>query len=221
MQTSIKPASALKVLVFCAALIPLARLAVGAALYPEWLGANPAEYITRSTGDWTLRFLLLTLAVTPLRRLTGWHTLARFRRMLGLYAFFYGVLHLSSYLTFDHAFALSEIVKDIVKRPFITVGFITLVLMVPLAATSTNKMVRCLGAKRWMGLHRLVYVIAPLGVMHFWWMVKKDVTEPALYAAVLAALLGYRVAARLAERRRVQRALPGTPEVTGASPQGT
>jgi sulfoxide reductase heme-binding subunit YedZ len=137
-----------------------------------------------------------------------------------LYAFFYGALHLSSYLTFDHGFALTEIVKDIVKRPFITVGFITLVLMVPLAITSTNKMVRRLGAKRWMGLHRLVYVIAPLGVIHFWWMVKKDVTEPAVYAAVLAALLGYRVAVRLAERRRVQRA-PGTPSVTGASPQGT
>lgn len=220
MQASIKPASALKALVFCAALIPLARLAAGAALYPEWLGANPAEYITRSTGDWTLRFLLLTLAVTPLRKLTGWHTLARFRRMLGLYAFFYGVQHLSSYLAFDHAFALTEIVKDIVKRPFITVGFITLVLMVPLAITSTNKMVRCLGAKRWMGLHRLVYVVAPLGVIHFWWMVKKDVTEPAVYAGVLAVLLGYRVVARLAERGRVQRA-PATPNVTGASPQGT
>ena len=221
MRTSIKPASALKALAFCAALIPLARLAAGAAWYPEWLGANPAEYITRSTGDWTLRLLLLTLAVTPLRKLTGWHTLARFRRMLGLYAFFYGALHLSSYLTFDHAFALTEIVKDIVKRPFITVGFLTLVLMVPLAVTSTNTMVRRLGAKRWMALHRLVYLIAPLGVLHFWWMVKKDVTEPALYAAVLAVLLGYRLAARLAERRRVQRTHPISPDVTGASPQGT
>ena len=180
-----------------------------------------AEYITRSTGDWTLRFLLLTLAVTPLRKLTGWHTLARFRRMLGLYAFFYGALHLSSYLTFDHAFALTEIVKDIVKRPFITVGFAALVLMLPLAVTSTNKMVRRLGAKRWMALHRLVYLISPLGVIHFWWMVKKDVTEPALYAAVLAVLLGYRLAARLAERRRVERAHPISPNVTGSSPQGT
>jgi methionine sulfoxide reductase heme-binding subunit len=221
MRTSIKPASALKAIAFCAALIPLARLAAGAAWYPEWLGANPAEYITRSTGDWTLRFLLLTLAVTPLRKLTGWHTLARFRRMLGLYAFFYGALHLSSYLTFDHAFALTEIVKDIVKRPFITVGFVTLVLMAPLAVTSTNTMVRRLGAKRWMALHRVVYLIAPLGALHFWWMVKKDVTEPALYAAVLAVLLGYRLAARLAERRRVERASPISPNVTGSSPQGT
>lgn len=221
MQTSIKPASALKALAFCAALIPLARLAAGAVCYPEWLGANPAEAITRSTGDWTLRFLLLTLAVTPLRKLTGWHMLARFRRMLGLYASFYGALHLSSYLTFDHAFALTEIVKDIVKRPFITVGFVTLVLMAPLTVTSTNTMVRRLGAKRWMALHRLVYVIAPLGVIHFWWMVKKDVTEPALYAVVLAVLLGYRFAARLAERRRVERARPISPNVTGSSLRGT
>lgn len=221
MQLAIKPATALKALVFCAALLPFARLAAGAVLYPDWLGANPAEYITRSTGDWTLRFLLLTLAVTPLRKLTGWHTLARFRRMLGLYAFFYGMLHLSSYLTFDHAFDLAEIVKDIVKRPFITVGFTTLVLMLPLAFTSTNKMVRRLGAKRWTALHRLVYLIAPLGVLHFWWMVKKDVTEPALYAAVLAVLLGYRLAARLAERRRVQSSAAGTANTSRVSPQGT
>jgi len=221
MQVSIKPASALKALAFCAALIPLARLAAGAALYPEWLGANPAEYITRSTGDWTLRFLLLTLAVTPLRKLTGWHSLARFRRMLGLYAFFYGVAHLSSYLTFDHAFDLTEIAKDILKRPFITVGFITLVLMLPLAVTSTNKMVRRLGAKRWMALHRLVYLIAPLDVLHFWWMVRKDVTEPALYAALLAMLLGYRLAARLAEWRRVRQPVPGPTKTSRVSPQGT
>lgn len=220
MQASIKPASALKALVFCVALVPLARLVAGAVLYTDWLGANPAEYITRSTGDWTLRFLLLTLAVTPLRKLTGWHTLARFRRMLGLYAFFYGVLHLSSYLSFDHAFDLAEIAKDILKRPFITVGFATLVLMAPLAITSTNKMVRRLGAKRWMALHRLVYLLAPLGVLHFWWMVKKDVTEPALYAAVLAVLLGYRVASRLAERRRIQHAVPGATNTSRVSPQG-
>lgn len=221
MQLAIKPATTLKALVFCTALIPLARLVAGAVLYPDWLGANAAEYITRSTGDWTLRFLLLTLAVTPLRKLTGWHTLARFRRMLGLYAFFYGMLHLSSYLTFDHAFDVAEIAKDILKRPFITVGFATLVLMLPLAVTSTNKMVRRLGAKRWTALHRLVYLIAPLGVLHFWWMVKKDVTEPALYAAVLAVLLGYRLAAKLAERRRVQSSAAGTANTSRVSPQGT
>jgi sulfoxide reductase heme-binding subunit YedZ len=206
MQLSIKPASALKALAFCVALVPLARLVAGVAFYPEWLGANPAEFITRSAGDWTLRFLLLTLAVTPLRKLTGWHVLARYRRMLGLYAFFYGMLHLSSYVSFDHAFALAEIGKDILKRPFITVGFATLVLMVPLAVTSTNAMVKRLGAARWLALHRLVYLIAPLGVLHFFWMVKKDITEPALYAAVLAVLLGYRFATLVAVRIRVQRA---------------
>ena len=192
----------LKAVVFCLALVPLGRLAAGVFLFPEWLGANPAEFITRSTGDWTLRFLLTTLAVTPLRRLLGWHWLASFRRMLGLYAFFYGVVHLSSYVAFDHVFEVTEILKDIVKRPFITVGFAALVLMTPLAITSTDKMVRRLGAKRWLALHRLVYVLAPLGVLHFWWMVKRDVTEPALYAVILAALLGYRVVTKLAERRR-------------------
>jgi sulfoxide reductase heme-binding subunit YedZ len=217
MQTSIKPASALKALAFCAALIPLARLAAGAAWYPEWLGANPAEYITRSTGDWTLRFLLLTLAVTPLRKLTGWHVLARFRRMLGLYAFFYGTVHLSSYVGFDHAFSFADIVRDIVKRPFITVGFLTLMLMLPLAVTSTNAMVRRLGAKRWTALHRLVYLLAPLGVLHFWWMVKKDISEPALYAALLALLLGYRIVAKLAEGRRRARAMAGTQVLVGGT----
>ena len=202
MQPSIKPLTAAKALVACLALIPLGELGIALAFYPDWLGANPAEFITRTTGDWTLRFLLLTLAVTPLRKLTGWHALAKFRRMLGLYAFFYGMVHLSSYLAFDHAFEVMDILRDIAKRPFITVGFSALVLMVPLAATSTNAVVRRLGAKRWLALHKLVYVLAPLGVLHFWWMVKKDVTEPAVYAVILTALLGYRVALKLIERRR-------------------
>jgi sulfoxide reductase heme-binding subunit YedZ len=192
----------LKAIVFVVALVPLARLAAGVFLFPEWLGANPAEFITRSTGDWTLRFLLITLAVTPLRKLFGWHALASFRRMLGLYAFFYGLVHLSSYVAFDHVFDVMEILKDIVKRPFITVGFTALVLLLPLAVTSTNRMVQRLGAKRWLALHRLVYVIAPLGVLHFWWMVKRDVTEPAIYAAILAVLLGYRVWTRVEDQRR-------------------
>jgi sulfoxide reductase heme-binding subunit YedZ len=201
--TSLSPkaVSALKAVVFVLALVPLARLATGALFFPDWLGANPAEFITRSTGDWTLRFLLLTLAVTPLRRLLGWHWLLRLRRMLGLYAFFYAVVHLSSYVAFDHVFEITEILKDIVKRPFITVGFTALVLTIPLAVTSTNRMVQRLGAKRWLALHRLVYVIAPLGVLHFWWMVKKDVTEPAIYAVILTVLLGYRVAVKVRERR--------------------
>jgi sulfoxide reductase heme-binding subunit YedZ len=202
MQLSAKSASALKAIVFVAALVPVARLGWALAFDPEALGANPAEFITRSTGDWTLRFLLATLAVTPLRKLFGWHWLAGFRRMLGLYAFFYGVAHFSSFVSFDHVFEIQEILKDIVKRPFITVGFAALVLMLPLAVTSTDGMVRRLGAKRWLALHRIVYVIAPLGVLHFWWMVKADLTEPALYAAILAVLLGYRIVAKLKDSRR-------------------
>lgn len=213
MPLSPKIVSTLKAVVFLAALVPLGRLAAGAFFFPDWLGANPAEFITRSTGDWTLRFLLLTLAVTPLRKLFGWHWLLRFRRMLGLYAFFYGVVHLSSYVAFDHVFDVMEILPDIVKRPFITVGFTALVLLIPLAITSTDNMVRRLGAKRWLALHRLVYAIAPLGVLHFWWMVKRDVTEPAIYAVILTALLGYRAAVKVKERRRAPPA-PG-----GALPQ--
>jgi sulfoxide reductase heme-binding subunit YedZ len=196
MQPSPKQVAAAKALIFALALAPLAKLVAGIVYFPEWLGANPAEFITRSTGDWTLRFLLITLAVTPLRKLSGWHWLVRFRRMLGLFAFFYGVVHFSSFIAFDHVFDVSEILKDIVKRPFITVGFIALVLMLPLALTSTDAMVKRLGGRRWLALHRLVYVIAPLGVLHFWWMVKRDITEPAIYAAILAVLLGYRVMAR-------------------------
>jgi sulfoxide reductase heme-binding subunit YedZ len=202
MRLAPRTVSCLKTIVFVAALVPAARLAWALGYDPEALGANPAEFVTRSTGDWTLRFLLLTLAVTPLRKLFDLHWLASFRRMLGLYAFFYGVLHLSSYVSFDHVFDVAEILKDIVKRPFITVGFTALVLMLPLAITSTDRMVRRLGAKRWLGLHRLVYVIAPLGVLHFWWMVKADVTEPAIYAVILALLLGYRVLEKVRDKRR-------------------
>ena len=178
MRLSERAVTALKVFLFVLALLPLAYLIAGAFFFPEWLGANPAEYITRSVGDWTLRLLLLTLAVTPLRRITGLTGLLRLRRMLGLYTFFYALLHLSAYVSFDHVFDVAEILKDIVKRPFITVGFTCLVLLIPLAVTSTNAMVRRLGAKRWQSLHRLVYLIAPLAVLHFWWMVKRDLTEP-------------------------------------------
>lgn len=190
-----------KALVFVLALVPLAQLVVALLYFPDRLGANPAETITRSAGDWTLRFLLITLAVTPLRVLTGWNWALRFRRMLGLFAFFYGVVHLSSYVAFDQVFAVAEIARDIVKRPFITVGFTALALMIPLALTSTNAMVRRLGARRWLALHRLVYVIGPLGVLHFWWMVKRDVTEPAIYGLILAILLGFRVAVKLRSGR--------------------
>ena len=202
MALSARSMSALKAAVFLAALVPVARIGWALAFDPDALGANPAEFITRSTGDWTLRFLLLTLAVTPLRKALGWHWLAGWRRMLGLYAFFYGVTHFASFVSFDHVFVLAEILKDIVKRPFITVGVTALALMLPLAITSTDRMVRRLGAKRWRARHRLVYLIAPLGVLHFWWMVKADLTEPAIYAALLTVLLGYRVAARLREAKR-------------------
>ena len=197
MQPSSRQLGALKALVFVLALVPLATLAAGALFFPEWLGANPAEYITRKTGNWTLRFLLLTLAVTPLRMITSWNWPLRLRRMLGLFAFFYGMVHFSSFIAFDHVFIVAELLKDIAKRPFITVGFSALVLMIPLAVTSTNAMVRRLGAQRWLALHRLVYLIAPLGVLHFWWMVKRDITQPAIFAALLAVLLGFRVAARM------------------------
>lgn len=185
--------AALKVVVFVAALIPIAHLAYSAIWNIDALGANPAEFITRSVGDWTLRFLLLTLAVTPVRKLLGWPWLARLRRMLGLYTFAYAVIHFCCYIAFDHVFEMAEIVKDVLDRPFITLGFIALLLLVPLAVTSTNRMVKRLGARRWIALHRLVYVIALLGVTHFWMMVKRDITEPVIYAIILTLLLGYRL----------------------------
>lgn len=178
---------------FIASLIPLALLVHSAIADVDALGANPIEAINRYLGDWALRFLLLTLAITPLRLLTGWHELARLRRMLGLYAFFYAMLHIASYTVLDQQFNWDEIVKDIIKRPFITVGFVSFVLLIPLAATSTNAMVRRLGGRRWRNLHRLVYAIGIGAVLHFFWMVKSDIREPLIYAALLALLLGYRI----------------------------
>ena len=183
----------LKVLVFMLALLPLGHLLYGVLVSPDILGANPAEFITRATGDWALRFLLLTLSLTPLRRLTGWNWVLRLRRMVGLFAFFYAILHFSSYVSFDHVFDIGAIAGDIVKRPFITVGFLCLSLLLPLAVTSTHAMVRRMGGRRWLQLHRLVYVIAPLGVLHYWWMVKRDLTQPVIYALLLALLLGIRL----------------------------
>jgi sulfoxide reductase heme-binding subunit YedZ len=156
------------------------------------LGANPVEELINRNGQWGLRFLLITLAVTPLRRITGIHWLVRFRRMLGLFAFFYLTLHFVSYAVIDQRLALGPIVEDIIERPFITVGMLGLLLLVPLAVTSTNAMMRRLG-RRWQSLHRLVYLIAVLGVWHYWWQVKQDIREPLIYAAILAVLLGYRV----------------------------
>jgi methionine sulfoxide reductase heme-binding subunit len=187
----------IKAALFVLALAPLARLVIGVFL--RALGTNPTEVILRSLGTWTLVFLCITLAVTPLRKLTGWNWLLRLRRMFGLFAFFYAVIHFTSYIGLDQGFDLAAIPRDLVKRPFITLGFTCLMLLIPLAATSTNAMVRRLGAERWQALHRFVYFIAIGGVVHFWWLVKRDVTEPAIYALVLAALLGYRL---FAARRR-------------------
>ena len=182
-----------KPLVFALALLPLAWLVYGAITGN--LGANPAEYLIRSTGDWTLRFLCLTLAVTPLRVMAGLPTLARFRRMLGLFTYFYVVLHFLSYGWLDQGFDLAEIAKDIAKRPFILVGFASFVLLTPLAATSFNRVVKAMGAKRWQALHRIVYVVAPLAILHFFWMraAKNNFAEVAVYAAILVVLLGWRV----------------------------
>lgn len=157
------------------------------------LGANPIEEITRQTGRWTLRFLLITLAVTPARRLSGWNGLIRLRRMVGLFAFFYASLHFVTYVWLDQFFVVEDILKDVIKRPFITVGFISFVLLIPLAATSTNKMIRRLGGRWWQHLHRLVYVTAIGGVVHYLWLVKADMQQPLIYATLVAILLGYRL----------------------------
>ena len=179
-----------KPLLFFICLIPLARLIYLG--FTGGLGANPIEFITRSTGTWTLTGLMITLAVTPLRRLTGYNALVRYRRMLGVFTFFYASLHFTTYIWLDQFFSLSDILKDIYKRPFITVGFAAFVLLIPLAVTSTNAMMRRLG-KRWQQLHRLVYLIGGLGVLHYLWLVKKDLTQPLIYGAVLLVLLFLRL----------------------------
>ena len=190
--------SVAKNLVFLAALIPLAKLA-WLGLH-NGLGANPIEKITRTTGYWTLTFLMITLAATPLRSVSGWSWPIRLRRMLGLFAFFYASLHFLTYLVVDQFFDWTAIVKDIAKRPYITVGFPAFIMLIPLAVTSTNKMVQRLGGRRWKNLHKLIYVIGIAGVVHFWWLVKKDITEPVQFAVVLAVLLGFRVVKAMQRR---------------------
>jgi len=179
---------------FVLCLLPFAWLVYGA--FADRLGANPAEYLERSTGEWALRFLCLTLAVTPLRVMAKLPALLRFRRMLGLFMYFYVLLHLLCYSWFDMGFDLAEIATDIPKRPFILVGFAAFVLLTPLALTSFNRAVKALGARRWQLLHRLVYAVAVLAVLHFFWMRsgKNDFAEVAVYAAILAVLLGWRIA---------------------------
>jgi sulfoxide reductase heme-binding subunit YedZ len=200
-----------KPLVFTLALLPVAWLLYGAAT--DNLGANPAEHLIRSFGDWTLRFLCMTLAVTPLRVMTGTPALARFRRMLGLFVYFYVVMHLLSYSWFDMGLDFDEIARDIAKRPFILVGFSAFVLLTPLAATSFNRAVKALGAKRWQVLHRIVYVIGVLAILHFFWMRagKHDFAEVAVYASIIATLLGWRLANRLKPQARAVPRASGRP----------
>jgi len=180
-----------KILIWVACLTPLLRL--GWKGLTGGLGANPIEFITLSTGTWTLVFLLATLAITPLRRLSGQSWLIRFRRLVGLFAFFYGVLHFITYVWLDKFFDVQDMIKDVAKRPFITAGFLAFLLLVPLAATSTAGAIRWMGGRRWQLLHRLIYVSGISAVVHFWWKVKADVRKPAIYAAVLGILLGLRL----------------------------
>jgi len=191
----------LKPLVFTACLWPLAYLIWG--LLTDNLGANPISAITLETGTWTLRFLVLTLVITPLRRLSRWSDAVRLRRMLGLFAFFYGVLHFTTYIWLDQFFDVPGIVKDVMQRPFITVGFSAFLGMLPLALTSTAGWIRRLGGRNWQRLHRLIYVSALGGVLHYWWLVKADVQRPQIYATLIGLLLLYRLV--VAYRRRAPR----------------
>jgi len=197
-----KTIKALKVGAFLLSLGPLATL--GWKAYQGNLGANPIDVITRSTGRWTLTFLLITLSVTPVRKLAGMPWLIRFRRPLGLFAFFYGTLHLTTYVWLDKFFDVHEMLHDILKRRFITAGLPAFTLMLPLALTSTTWSIRRLGGKRWSALHRLIYFSAAAGVIHFIWLVKADLRRPLTYGAVLAVLLAYRVVVwAIAKTKRV------------------
>jgi methionine sulfoxide reductase heme-binding subunit len=204
-----------KPFVFLACLLPLARL--GWKAYMGLLGANPIEVITHSTGDWTLLFLLITLAVTPLRRLSGQPWLIRYRRMFGLFAFFYVTLHFLTYIWLDKFFNVQDMLADIAKRKFITVGFTGFVLLIPLALTSTSGWIRRLGGKRWQALHRLIYAAAICGVIHYLWLVKADIRKPLQYGSVLAVLLGYRLVSWAVPRLKSQK-MPSLP--ARAVPEG-
>ncbi|VVE42474.1 sulfite oxidase subunit YedZ [Pandoraea communis] len=198
-----------KAAVFLLAMVPLLRLGVYGLT--DRLGANPVEFITRSTGTWTLVMLCITLAITPVRRVLGQPWLLRLRRMLGLFAFFYGALHFTTYFWLDQWFDWASILRDVSgKRPFITVGFAAFVLMVPLALTSPYAMARRMGGRRWQRLHRVIYAIAVLAILHYWWMKagKNDLAQPAIYAIVVAGLLGARLIWAL--RRQWRQALPGS-----------
>jgi methionine sulfoxide reductase heme-binding subunit len=195
-----------KVVVFLVCLVPAGLLIWNAVTFN--LGSNPTQFLEHATGDWTLRFVAITLCITPLRKLVKQPQLIRFRRMLGLFAFFYGFCHFAIYLTFDQIFDLHGIWADIAKRRYITVGFTGFVLMIPLAITSTAGWIRRMGGKRWAMLHRAIYATAVLGVIHFWWLVKSDIHLPVEYAVVFAALLGWRIFDHYAKQRRVAVRVP-------------
>ena len=204
-----------KPVVFLACLIPLGLL--GWKAYSGGLGANPIEVITHATGDWTLRFLLITLAITPIRKLTGRLWLIRYRRMFGLFAFFYGTLHFLTYIWLDKFFDLHEMLHDVAKRLFITVGFAGFVLLIPLALTSTTGWIRRLGGKRWQALHRLIYLSAVLGVIHYYWLVKSAVLRPLTYGAIVAVLLLARFVSWLLDRGRRVPAVRVAPQASVSS----
>ncbi len=203
-----------KIVISLGALVPLARL-LWKGLHAE-LGANPIEVITHSTGDWTLILVLTTLAISPLRHLTHQYWIIGLRRMIGLFAFFYGVLHFLTYIWLDKFFDVHEMLKDIAKRPFITVGFSAFILLVPLAITSTKGWIRRLGGKNWQRLHRLIYATGVLGVIHYLWLVKADIRKPLEYGSVLSVLLLYRIFVWIVEARR-KLALPSSAPVSTAA----
>ena len=180
----------LKPLIFAAALIPAAALVYG--FYTNGLTANPGDYLTDQTGTWALAFLVISLTVTPIRRLSGWHPIIRLRRMLGLFSFFYALLHLLTWIVFVHFFDVEFMIEDVLMRPFITIGMATFLILLALALTSNVFAIRKLGRK-WRTLHRLAYVAAITAVIHFWWLVKADITEPRRWAVAVAALLGFRL----------------------------
>jgi len=204
-QLSNKQVGWVKAALFVLALLPFARLVWGTATGSF---TDPLAAITQGSGEWALYFLCITLAMTPLRRLSGWNWLVKLRRMIGLFTFFYALVHFTAFLWFDHFFDVGAMLTDVVKRPFILVGFIAFVLLIPLAATSTNGMIKRLGGKRWQWLHRLIYPIAALAILHFWWMKagKNDFAQPILFGLIVAVLLGLRIVWSRTKARAAARA---------------
>lgn len=194
-----------KPLVFLLCLVPAALVVTDTFGLTGSLGANPVEAILDRFGNWALRFIMITLAITPLRRITGWNWLSRYRRMIGLFAFFYAFMHFVTWFVLDRDLRLSEVVEDLTQRPFIMIGFLAVVLLTAMAVTSFTAIRRRMG-RRWQSLHNAVYVVGVLGVWHYWWQVKKDISEPLIYATILTVLLGARIIWRLARRKKRHRA---------------